>query len=455
MKKIQITLFCFILGILCMESFPQQSHAYIQRQKRTEWFRHDRFGMFIHWGIYAIPARGEWVRNKERLTLEDYQPYFDKFNPVNFDPTQWAKIAKAAGMKYAVITAKHHDGFCMWDSEFTEYKVTNTPYQKDILKMWVEAFRNEGLKVGFYYSLIDWHHPDYPNVGNHPMHGDSEWDKKKYNFDNYLTYMHNQVKELLSNYGKIDIMWFDYSFGEYSGEKWKATELVKMVRKIQPDILIDNRLGGNPHHSEPEVYAGDFEGPEQVIPSYPMLNENGYPIPWELCLTLNNHWGYAANDFQYKSSEEMVRILVNCVSKGGNLLLNVGPDALGEIPEESVKILKGIGKWMKENGESIYGCSIADYPTPEWGRYTQNGNILYAHIMMQMAGQICLSGLKGKIESATLLRDGSEVQVSGFWLGDRFYIPDDDIFINFGMPVQHTYRLPDKVDTVVKIVLKE
>ncbi len=432
----------------------QKSKAWQERQKRTEWFCDARFGMFIHWGIYAIPARGEWVRSVEKMTTDEYQPYFNNFNPVNYKPEEWAKLAKQAGMKYVVLTAKHHDGFCLWDSKLTDYKVTNTPYQKDLLKDYVKAFRDEGLKVGFYYSLIDWHHKEYPNVGNHPMRDNKTWSKKKYDFDKYLEYMHEQVKELLTNYGKIDIIWFDYSFDEYSGEKWKATELVKMVRKLQPGILIDNRLGGHIEKSEPEIYAGDFEGPEQVLPSQPIVNEDGKPIPWELCLTLNNNWGYAANDNTYKPAETVIKALVNCVSKGGNLLLNVGPNALGEIPEQSVEILQQVGKWMAKNSESIYGCGIADYPKPEYGRYTQKGNILYLHVLEQGVGQICLSGLKGKIKRADLLHDGSEVHISEFWLGKRFYIPDDDIFFNLGKTKQLTYLLPDTIDTVIKIELK-
>ncbi len=445
-----------LLFLLISVQHISAQNTYEARQERTEWFRDARFGMFIHWGIYAIPARGEWVKTQEKLTEEKYQEYFENFNPVDYNPKKWARIAKYAGMKYVVLTAKHHDGFCLFDSKYTEYKATNTPAKRDLIAEYVEAFRNEGIKVGFYYSLIDWNHPDYPNVGNHPRKDDPEWDKKDYEFSKYVEYMHNQVRELLSNYGKIDIMWFDYSFGEYSGEKWKGTALVNMVRELQPGILIDNRLGGNMEAENPETFAGDFEGPEQIIPYEIVRDELGRPIPWESCITLNNQWGYARDD-AYKSAQDVVRTLVNCVSKGGNLLLNVGPDARGNIPENSIKVLKEVGDWMNLNSESIYGCGPSDYEKPQWGYYTQKGDNIYAHIFEQGIGQYYLPKMKGKVENATLLMDGSEVFLGEFWLGgaSKPFVKDDDYFLNFGKKeIQHTYLLPDKIDSVVKLKMK-
>jgi len=417
--------------------------------ERMEWFIKARFGLFVHWGIYAIPARGEWVRSHEKLSIEDYQPFFEEFNPVNYNPKEWAALAKKAGMKYTVITAKHHDGFCLFDSKLTDYKATNTLAGRDLIKEYVDAFRNEGLKVGFYYSLIDWHHPDYPAYGDnfHPMRDNEAWKDKKHDFPRYLQYMHGQVRELLTNYGKIDIMWFDFSYGNMSGETWKATELVKMVRSLQPHIIIDDRLGGHIRSINKEVYAGDFASPEQIIPPEGVVDEAGNPIPWEACITMNNHWGYAATDKDFKSPKQLIRALVECVSKGGNLLLNVGPNAKGEFPEESIEILTEIGKWMSKNGESIYGCGNAGLPKPEWGRYTRKGNKLYAHIFERGIGPIAVQGIKGKIKRARLLADGSEVDIQKPWNAVHY---GDAIFINF-----KSSRLPDEIDTVVELELEE
>lgn len=419
-----------------------------ERARRTKWFCDARFGMFIHWGLYSIPARGEWVRSNEKMTVEEYQQFFNEFNPVNFDPKSWARAAKDAGMKYAVLTAKHHDGFCLFDSKLTDYKATNTPAGRDLVKEYIEAFRSEGLRVGLYYSLLDWHHPDYPAFGDraHPMRDNEAYKDVKQDFSRYVEYLHGQVKELLTNYGKIDILWFDFSYDDMTGEKWQATKLVNMIRSLQPDIIIDNRLGGNIKSANPEVYAGDFASPEQIIPPRGITNENGEPIPWEACITLNDHWGYCSSDHNYKSAKLIIRTLVECVSKNGNLLLNVGPNAKGEIPSESLELLSEVGKWMRQNGDSIYGCGMSSLAKPEWGRYTQKGNILYAHLFERGIGPINLNGLAGKIASARLLSDGSEIKIDKPWNAGDF---PDDAFFNFAGS-----ELPDVNDTVVELRLK-
>lgn len=237
------------------------------------------------------------------------------------------------------------------------------------MREFLDAFRAEGIKVGLYYSIIDWHHPDYPNVGNHPQRDDTAYAKRTVNWNNYLKYLHGQVEELVKNYGKIDIMWFDYSFDEYSGEKWKAKELVDMVRKNQPGIILDNRLETHEGSSSKQRLVktlGDFETPEQGIPDLPLVDKYGNAIPWETCLTLNGGWGYTEKDKNWKSPELIVGSLVNCVSKNGNLLLNVGPDARGNIPEESINILNEVGQWLAKNGESIYGCGSSNLLKPDW-----------------------------------------------------------------------------------------
>lgn len=422
------------------------------RFNRTKELMNDRFGLFIHWGLYAIPARGEWVRSIERISNEQYQPFFDEFDPSRYDPRSWAKAAKAAGQKYAVLTTKHHDGFCLFDSKLTEYKATNTPAGRDLIREYVDAFREEGISVGFYYSIIDWYHDDYPAYNDriHPMRGVESFKDKEQDFNRYLDYMHGQVKELLTNYGKIDIIWFDFSYDDMTGEKWRATELIETIRSLQPDIVIDNRLGGNIMAAEPEVYAGDFYSPEQIIPPRGIVNELGEPVPWEACITLNNNWGYHAKDKAYKTPRQVVRALVECVSKNGNLLLNVGPDAEGEIPSESLEILSTVGEWMRRNGDSIYGCGIAELDKPEWGRYTQRGNKLYAHVFDRGIGPIYFQGLKGRIKKARLLADGSELKVETPWMAENYSDIKSGAFINLSGG-----GLPDELDTVIELELME
>jgi len=409
--------------------------------------------MFIHWGLYAVPARGEWVRSVERISNEAYQAYFDEFNPTQYDPKSWAKLARQAGMKYAVLTAKHHDGFCLFDSRLTTYKSTNTQCGRDLVREYVEAFRAEGLKVGLYYSLLDWHHPDYPAYGDrhHPMRDNEAYKDRPQNFSRYVEYLHGQVNELLTNYGRIDIIWFDFSYDRMSGETWKATELVGMARSLQPSILIDNRLDGSGESNlnfgtqTPPVYAGDFACPEQIIPPEGLVDEAGQPVPWEACMTLNKNWGYAAADKDFKSPQQLVRALVECVSKNGNMLLNVGPNARGLIPVECEEILSKVGGWMRRNSASIYACGRSEFPKPEWGRYTQNGRSLYAHIYERGIGPVALRGLAGKIKKAHLLADGSEIKLDRPWMTKEYAA---DAFIDFSGS-----RLPDELDSVVELEL--
>lgn len=429
--------------------------SYEEKMKRTKEFRYDRFGMFIHWGLYSIPARHEWVKSHEEIDDSDYQKYFKEFNPVNYDPKKWARLAKEAGMKYAVLTTKHHEGFCLFDSAYTDYKATNTPAGRDLVKEYVEAFRAEGIKIGFYYSLLDWHHPDYPHYGdrNHPMRNNEAYKNDGRNFDNYVTYMHNQVRELMTNYGKIDILWFDFSYDDMVGEKWKAEELVKMIRSLQPDIVLNNRLVGSGEErgssdNEP-IYTGDFKSPEQMIPEKEIVDEKGRGIAWESCMTLNDHWGYCSADKNYKSAKVAVRTLVDCVSKGGNLLLNVGPTAKGDFPRESVEILKEVGEWMYYNGESIYGCGAAKLDKPEWGRYTQNGNLLYAHVYDTSTSTLCFQTGK-EVESVRLVSDGSELEKIKPWNADQYATDKHTVFVDI-----KDVNLPDKTDTVIKLKLKD
>lgn len=426
-------------------------------EKRMAWFQEARFGMFIHWGIYAIPARGEWIRCNERISVEDYRQYFDEFDPVDYDPRAWAKAAKEAGMRYAVLTAKHHDGFCLFDSQHTDYKATKTKARRDLVREYVDAFRAEGLKVGFYYSTIDWHHPDFPHFGDrqHPMRDNPAFRDVKHNFDNYLDYMHAQVKELVTNYGQIDILWFDFSYDHLHGEAWRATELVNMVRSYQPDVIIDNRLEasgegfGSLITEHPNVYSGDFLSPEQIIPPHGIVNYKGDPMAWEACVTMNNNWGFHGTDKHFKPAPMLIRKLVECVSKGGNLLLNVGPDARGRIPEQSLTTLAEIGRWMRDNKDSIYGCGIADIEKPDFGRVTKKGNKLYFHIFDNPIGYLPLVGVKADdVKAVRMLATGHELKVERNWITNNY---PGICFVSLGPdPV-----LPDETDTVVMVELKE
>ena len=433
-----------------MYSFNKEDYM-----KRMEWYTQARFGMFLHWGLYSIPARGEWIRSFEKLTDEEYGKYFEEFNPVDYEPKKWAKLAKKAGMKYMVLTAKHHDGFCLFDSGYTDFKATNTKCGRDLIKEYVEAVRAEGLKVGLYYSLLDWHHEDYPHFsdGAHPMYQNPAYPDEGRVWERYVEYLHNQVRELCTNYGKIDILWFDYSFGEYSGEKWGATRLVNMVRQLQPGVIIDNRLEvsgsglGSLASGNPLPYHGDFVSPEQIIPQEGIRDINGNPLIWEACFTMNDSWGYNLKDKYFKPAPMLIRKLVECVSKGGNMLLNVGPDARGNFPEESVSRLKEIGKWMEKNGESIYGCGMSDMPRPDFGRITQKGNKLYYHIFDNTIGPVPLIGIEKKdVKKIRLISAGAEVPIADNWVSKNY---PEITFADLGKnPI-----LPDPVDTVLEVEL--
>lgn len=425
---------------------------YEEVMKRTEPFRYDRFGLFIHWGLYAVHGEREWVKSDRRMTDEEYQKYFDNFTAEYYDPKEWARLAKNAGMRYAVLTAKHHDGFCLFDSRYTDYKATNTPAGRDLVREYVDAFRAEGIKVGFYYSLLDWHHPDYPHCGDafHPMRGNAKYSDEKRDFSRYIEYMLNQVRELCTDYGKIDIMWFDFSYDGKWGEDWKATKLVNMVRELQPSIVIDNRLGcDDKNFDTAPVYAGDFLSPEQYAPCGGMVDALGRPVPWEMCMTTQSDgWGYCHGNRSFMTARDIAYTLVDCVSKNGNLLLNVGPTSRGEIPEGAVKELEEFGRWMKHNRESIYGCGAADAPMPEWGRMTSDGKHIYCHFFDKSGYRLPVRGIKaGDVEYGILLSDNTVVRIDDVWDKDA---QGDDMCISFNCP-----SLPDKIDTVVKLVMKK
>ena len=425
----------------------------------TAWFTHDRFGMFIHWGLYAMPGRHEWVKTNEKIPEEHYDLYFKYFDPDMYDPKEWARQAKAAGMKYVVMTTKHHEGFCMFDSKYTDYKCTNTKAGRDLIREYVDAFRAEGLHIGFYYSLIDWHHPEFPIDRLHPRRDDPDAYEQSKNRDvhKYAEYMRNQVTELLTNYGKIDILWFDFSYSKKDPadkewmhgkgkEDWEAEELIKTARSLQPHIIIDNRT-----ELEQDLWTPEQYQPQQWL----RHSETGELVTWEACQTLSGSWGYYRDEMTWKSPEMLIQMLVNTVALGGNFLMNVGPTARGYLDYRAEAALKVYADWMKYNGRSIYGCTMAE---PEWTapkgcRFTQSedGKRLYIHLMEYPYAFLELHGLAGKVDYAQFLHDGSEIL---FTEGESQHFSEgrtkgDDLLVMNIPPVK-----PNVIVPVIEVFLK-
>lgn len=416
-KLILISMILLICGNTLYAQPKIWDETEAQKTQRLKWWTDARFGMFIHWGIYALPARHEWVKNQERLTTEQYQKYFDNFNPDLYNPREWARTAKEAGMKYAVITSKHHDGFCLFESKFTDYHAGNTPYGKDLLKEFVEAFRAEGLGVGFYYSLIDWHHPHFTIDQVHPQRVNNKEEYAKLNKGKdmaiYRQYLKDQVREILTKYGKIDILWLDFSYPGETGkgrDDWGSVELLKMVRQLQPGIIVNDRLDLK------DVPGGwDFTTPEQFkVQSWPEID--GKKIPWETCQTFSGSWGYYRDEHTWKDNKQLLVLLIESVSKGGNLLLNVGPTGRGTFDYRATEALKNMGEWMKYNSRSIYKCTQApaEFEAPEHSLLTYNPETkrLYIHLLDYPITNYRLPGMKGKVKYAQFLHDASEILIT-------------------------------------------
>jgi alpha-L-fucosidase len=367
------------------------------------WFPEARFGLFIHWGAYAIYGRGEQVLFREHLDQRDYARVACNWNPQKFDATQWAELAQRAGMKYAVLTSRHHDGFCLWDSQFTDYTTARQAAKRDFVREYVEAFRNVGLRVGLYYSLADWRIPTY---WQGPAYDPEGW-------QSFREYVHNQVRELLTNYGQIDVLWFDGAWPHTQAD-WRSVELVELIRSLQPHILINNRLGiespqtATPGEVVPDVgrshNLGDFGTPEHHITADPnRLWESCQVSTWRL-------WGYTIGE-RWRPADLLLDMLVEAASKGGNLLLNVGPDAEGRLPPEFVERAEAIGRWLAVHGEAIYGSEpgeVCEFIT--YGRQTRKGNNLYLIIRFwDGREQLTLAGLATPVRRAILLTTGQDL----------------------------------------------
>ncbi len=382
-----LALLVFVGGCTNGFAFKADPKKPLTDDERMAWWRDARFGLFVHWGLYAVPAGtyhgkridgiGEWIMDHANIPVDEYEKYADAFDPIGFNADEWVRMVKDAGMKYIVITSKHHDGFCLWDSQVTDYDVMDaTPFKRDILGELAAACKKHKIKLCFYYSIMDWHHPDaqapfYPNY--------NDTSQSNPNFDRYVeTYMKPQLAELLNKYGPLGVLWFDGEWiKDWTEPKGKA--LYAWLRDIQPDLIINNRVGkgrkGMEGLSKGEDYAGDFGTPEQQIPA------TGLPgVDWETCMTMNDTWGYKSYDDNWKSSEDLIRKLIDIASKGGNFLLNVGPTPEGLIPQPSVERLKAMGDWMAVNSESIYGTTASPIGRPDWGRCTAKDGKLYLHV---------------------------------------------------------------------------
>lgn len=375
-------------------------------ERRIAWWREARFGTFVCLGLYSILGRHEWAMENEGIPLPEYEPLAQKFNPKPGAPREWAKLAKSAGMKYIVFLTKHHDGYCLFDSKLTSYCSTKTGPRRDLTAEYVEAMRAEGMRIGLYHSLMDWHHPDGARCA------ENEDARRR-----FVDYVHGQIREILTNYGKIDILWYDVPW-PLDAAGWESQKMNDMVLTLQPDIIVNNR----------NRLPGDFGTPEQHI----VADEKG---DWEACMTMNESWGYQAADDAWKTPKTSLRNLITCARDGGNFLYNLGPRADGSIPEESVRVLNKVGDWMSRNGQTIYSAERCKVRRSNYANFTRKGNTLYVHVYFWPGETVTIGGLRTKVKSATLLATGKSVNVK-----------QDEFRVQFtGLPT----KAPDDPITVI------
>jgi len=402
---------------------PIEAKMAATRARRMAWWHQAKFGMFIHWGLYSVIGQHEWAKEVEGVPLAQYELLARHFTPKPNAARDWARLAKRAGQKYMVMTTKHHEGFCHWDSKLTDYTSAKQGPGRDLVREFVDAAHAEGLRVGFYYSLMDWHHPDGATCKTDPAA------RKR-----FVEYTHGLIRELMTNYGKIDILWYDVDW-PLSHEEWESERMNEMVFQLQPEIIVNNRNG----------LDGDFQTPEQNIEAA------AEGRAWESCMTLNDSWGFNRADDSWKSAKTIVGNLANCARGGGNYLLNIGPKPDGSIPEETVTVLESVGKWLQTNGKAIYGTERGSFGWNTNANYTRRGNTLYIHEQywpghtpaadwvpfFQPGAVIAIGGLKAKVKSARLIKTGESVAFT-----------QDDFAVRFtGLPEQ----APDQPATVLEV----
>jgi alpha-L-fucosidase len=420
---------------------PDRSAAQSSYQPTKEnlesrrWFQDAKFGLFIHWGVYSVLGKGEWVMNNDKMPISEYEKLPAQFNPTEFNPAEWVAMAKAAGMKYITITSRHHDGFAMFDSKISDWNIAQrTPYKKDVMKMLAEECQKQGVKLFFYYSQLDWHHPDYFPRGRT---GQTAGRPESGEWFHYIDYMDGQLKELLTNYGPVGGIWFDGMWDKPQAD-WRLQQTYGLIHNLQPAALV-----GSNHHKAP-IPGEDFQMFEKDLPG---ANTAGFnttevgALPLETCETINGAWGYNASDKRFKSTKDLIHYLVRAAGNNANFLLNVGPMPNGKIQPEFIQRLNEVGQWLQKNGESIYGTRGGPLTPRPWGVTTRKGNTVYLHILNWQDPVLAMPKLPQKVKTAKLLKDGSKVE---FYENDKF-----------GFFVRVPQGAHDETDTVITLELAE
>ncbi len=435
MKKLIASIIMLLISGIFLVAQEKKYLPSPENMKSREWFQDAKFGLFIHWGVYSVLGDGEWVMNNQQIPIKTYEKLPAFFNPIEFNPSEWVKMAKAAGMKYITITSKHHDGFAMFDSKISDYTIVKkTPYGKDVLKMLADECRKEGIKLFFYHSQLDWHHPDYFPRGF--TGGSWTGREEKGDMNKYLDYMDTQLTELLTNYGDVAGIWFD-GMWDKKDDNWRLENTYSLIHQLQPAALV-----GSNHHRTP--YDGeDFQMFEKDLPGH---NTTGFAqeqkvgdLPKETCETINNSWGFNLRDDRNKSIKELIQYLVKAAGYGSNFLLNVGPMPNGKIQPEHVALLKQIGEWNQQYGETIYGSRGGPLSARDWGVMTQKGNKIYVHILNWYDETLTLPRLGKKIVSAKLFIDKTPLK----------FVDND-----FGLSIKVPKEKMNDVDTVIELEVK-